>query len=88
MVIELGVLLPADPEQAEIDQPDRGRGHALAVEVVAAEIGHYGRPQPGQRAGEPQHVPELLGVALLAPHLVIAVLGPAPAVDARSLDVA
>ena len=31
---------------------------------------------------------ELLGIALLPPHLVISVLGPAPAVDARGLDVA
>ena len=88
VVIEFGVLLPADPEQAEVDQPDRGRGHAVAVEVAAAEVGHRGGPQRGQRAGEPQHVRELLGVALLTPHLVVAVLGPAPAVDARGLDVA
>jgi hypothetical protein len=88
VVIELGVLLPSDPEQAEIDQPDRGRGHPIAVEAAAAEISQRRRPQRGQRVGEPEHVRELLLVALLAPHLVVAVLRPAPAVDARGLDVA
>lgn len=56
--------------------------------MAAAQVPHGGRPQRGQRVGEPEHVREFLGIALLAPHLVISVLGPAPAVDARGLDVA
>ena len=87
MVIQLGVLLPADAEQAEVDQADRGGGHPVTIEMPAAQIPHGGRPQRGQRAGEAEHVRELLGVALLAPHLVIPVLGPAAAVDAGGLDV-
>jgi hypothetical protein len=88
VVIEFGVLLPADPEQAKVDQPDRGRGHAIAVQAAAAEIPQRRRPQRGQRIGEPEHVRELLLLALLTPHAVVAVLGPAPAVDACGLDVA
>ena len=47
VVIELGVPAPPNPEQAEIDQPDRGRGHALTVEVVPAEMATTADRSPG-----------------------------------------
>src|SRR6185437_11926347 len=52
------------------------------------QIVRGGRPQPGERVGEPEHVPELLGVALLPPEPVVEVLDPVLAVGARGLDVA
>jgi hypothetical protein len=88
VVIELGVPLPADPEQPEVDQAHHGRGHAVTVDGAATEIRHRGRAQRGQRVGEPEHVRELLDVTLLTPYLVVPVLGPAPAVDAGGLNVA
>ncbi len=42
----------------------------------------------GRRPGELEHVVELLPVAPLPPHVVVAVLAPAPGVDADGLDVA
>ena len=87
VMIQFGVPLSADAEEAEVDEPDRARGHAVLVEPAAFEVVHGGRPERGQGAGEPQHVRELLRVPLLAPGLVIAVLGAAPGVDAGGLDV-
>ncbi len=87
VMVQLGVLLAADAEQAEVDQPDGAGDDAVPVEVAALQVLQGGRPQRGERAGEPQHVGELLGVSLLSPELVVAVLGPAPAVHAGGLDV-
>ena len=86
MMVQLGVLLPADAKQPEVDQAHGACGHPITVQVAAAEISHGGRPQRGQRGGELEHVRELLGVALLTPQLVVEVLGPSPAVYARGLD--
>ena len=88
VVIELGVPLAADPEQPEVDQPDDASGHPVAVEVTSLQVGLGGGAQAGQRAGEAQDMGELLHVPLLAPQLVVAVLGPAPAVHPGRLDVA
>ena len=59
--------LTADPEQAEVDQPDRAGGDPIPVERSPAQVVHGGGPQRGQRGGEPQHVVELLRIALLPP---------------------
>src|ERR1700730_8425939 len=88
VVVQLGVLLAADTEQAEVDQPDSAGGDTVAMQAAALQVVYGGRPQRGQRAGEPQHVSELLGVALLSPQPVVQVLGPAPAIHAGRLDVA
>src|SRR6266446_9363116 len=88
MVVQLGVLLAADAKQAEIDQPDSASGDTVPIQAAALQVLHGGRPQRRQSAGEPQHVSELLGVALVSPQRVVDVLGPAPAVHAGGLDVA
>jgi hypothetical protein len=87
VVAPLGVLLAADPEQSLVDQPDHAGRDPVEVEVAAPQVGRGGRAQAGQGAGEAQHVRELLRVALLAPQLVVAVLGAAAAVHAGGLDV-
>jgi hypothetical protein len=88
VVVEVGVPLLADAEQAEVDQPDHAGHDPVAGQAAVPQVLRGGRPQPGQRAGEPEHVPELLGVALLPPELMVEVLEPALAVGARGLDVA
>ena len=87
MMVQLGIFFAADPEQAEVDQPDGAGRDAVTIQTNSRQVLHSGRPQRRQNAGEPQHVKELLGVALFAPLLVVAVLGPAPAVHAGGLDV-
>jgi hypothetical protein len=67
MMVQLGIPLAADAEQAEIDQPDRTRNDALAVHVGTVQVLRRSRAQGWQRAGKPQHVSELLSVALLPP---------------------
>jgi hypothetical protein len=88
VVVEVGVPFLADAEQAEVDQPDYAGHDPVAGQAAVPQVPRGGRSQPGQRAGEPEHVPELLGVALLPPELVVEVLEPALAVGARGLDVA
>ena len=88
MVVEFGVPFPADAEHAEVDQPDHAGHDPVAGQAAVPQVVRGGRPQPGQRVGEPEHVPELLGVALLPPEPVVEVLEPALAVGARGLDVA
>ena len=86
MMVQLGIFLAPDAEQAEVDQPD-GAGHdPVPVEAAAPQVLQRGRPQRRERAGEPQHVGKLLRVSLLSPELVVAVLGPATAVHAGGLD--
>jgi hypothetical protein len=88
MMVQLGVLLAAEAEQAEVDQPDSAGRDAVAGEVATLQVRHGGSPKPGQGAGEPQHMRELLSVALLSPQRVVDVLRPAPAVYADRLHVA
>jgi hypothetical protein len=38
VMVQLGVLFPADAEQAQVDQPDRGGDHPIMIEAAAAEI--------------------------------------------------
>src|SRR5580704_11549625 len=87
-MVELCVLLAADAKKAEVDQPHRGGSHSVMIEVRMAQVLHSGCPQLRQRASEAHHVRELLHLTLLPPHLVVAVLGPASAVNAGGLDVA
>ena len=86
MMVQLGIPFAAEPEQAEINQPDGAGRDAVTIQITSRQVRHGSRPQRWQNAGEPQHVNELLGVALFAPLLVVAVLGPAPTVHAGGLD--
>ena len=70
MVIQLGILFASDTEEAEVDQPDSAGGYPAAVEAAAAQVMQSGGPQGRQRAGEVEHVLELLGIALLPPEPV------------------
>ena len=73
-MVEVGVPFLADAEQAKVDQPDHAGHNPVAGQAAVPQVLRGGRPQSGQRAGEPEHVPELLGVALLPPELVVEVL--------------
>src|SRR4051794_37074941 len=85
-----GVVLGADAEEAAVEQAHGGGEHALAAQVVvvgALEVALDAGPHAGQRAGEAQHVVELLLVAALAPGTVVQVLLAPAGVEARRLDV-
>jgi len=88
VVVEFGVPFPADAEHAEVDQPDHAGHDPVAGQAAVPQVGCRSRPQPGQRVGEPEHVPELLGVALLPPEPVVEILEPALAIGACGLDMA
>ena len=88
MVVKLGVTLTTKPEQAKVDQPYRAGGYPVPVEPTPDQVMAGSDAKSGQRASEPQHVLELLRVALFPPPPVVAVLGASPAVHARGLDVA
>ena len=88
VVVKLCVPLAADAEQAKVDQPHSACRDVIPVQRPPPQVAERCRAQPRQGAREPQHVLELLLVALLPPELVIAVLGPAATVDAGGLDVA
>ena len=83
-----GVVLGADPEEAAVQQPHGAGQHVVAVELVAGEVRGDALAQRGQRAGELDHVVELLLVAALAPARVVQVLLAPAVVDAGGLDVA
>jgi hypothetical protein len=88
VVVQLGVALAADAEQAQVEQPHRGRGDPVPAQMALAQVGHGGLAELRQGQGEPEHVVELLLVPVLTPPVVVAVLGAAPGVDAGGLDVA
>ena len=88
VMVQLGVPLSADAEQAEVDQPDHAGEDPVPFQAPAPQVLHGPVPQCGQRAGEPEHVRELLIVPLRTPHRVLEVLQAAFAVRARGLDVA
>src|SRR6185312_2437679 len=71
-----------------VEQPHRARQNASAVDLGAFEVVRDALAQLRQRAGEAGHVVELLGVAALAPALVVQVLLASGGVDARRLQVA
>ena len=88
VVVQLGVPFPADAEQAQVEQAHGAGRHPVPVQVPAAHVPQGRLAQPGQRQREPEHVRELLLVPVLAPPVVVAVLGPVPAIDPGGLDVA
>jgi len=47
VMIELGVLLAAYAEKAEVDQPDRGGSHPITIEIGTTQVPRGSRPQFG-----------------------------------------
>ena len=64
MMIQFGVPFAADAERPRSIGRTALAVVPVPVELQAFEVAHRGRAQRGQRGGEPQHVHELLGVAL------------------------
>ena len=88
-VVLLRVVLRADPEEAAVEQPD-GAGEHLARAASRPARGPCATRARscGSAARELDHRVELLGVAPLAPAVVVAVLLAPGGVDAGRLDVA
>src|SRR4051812_42212585 len=83
----LGVLLAADAEGAEVQQPDGGGEHSFPVQAAGTQGCAYGVPYIGKLLGDLQHALVLLGVPPGAPRVVVAVLPAAGGVDTGGLDV-
>ncbi|MDP9344175.1 MAG: hypothetical protein M3P44_00340, partial [Actinomycetota bacterium] len=83
-----GVVLAADAEEAAVEQARSRRTDVVEGQVPRRQVCVHARTQLGERAGEDDHVVELLEVAPLAPALVVEVLLAPGGVDARGLDVA
>src|ERR1700751_346181 len=71
------VAVPTDPEQADVEQPDRERQGLFAIRVVRGQNASRDRPDFRQPPSEPEHVVELLLVPTMAPEWVVEVLAPA-----------
>ena len=86
----LGVLLPADPKHADVEQAHGHREHALAGRLIvrAESPDHAAGGAAGSDSREAHHPLELLAVAALAPARVVQVLPAAGGVDAGGLKVA
>jgi hypothetical protein len=86
----LGVAVRAEPEAAQVDQPD-GRGErAVAVDAGGAgevEVGAEPAADVGEPGGHLDHPVELRLVPLRPPHRVVQVLPPAGVVGAHGLQV-
>ena len=54
-MIRLRVRLPADPEEAEIEQPEGGGEGALEGHPLELEMERHPLPGPGQPTGDLQH---------------------------------
>ena len=87
-LVEPGVLLVADPDQRQLEQPDDRRQHLLAGQARAAEVRVDALADRRQEPGEGEHPVELRAVAVLAERRVVAVLLAAPGVATRRLQVA
>src|SRR5438067_9290252 len=81
------VLLPAGPEEAEIDQPDGGGEHPVPAQSLSGEMTADHLPQTWQDRAELQHAGMLVAVPLNPPQVVIAVLAAPGRVGADRLDV-
>ena len=86
--VPLEVPRRADARRRLVEQPERCREHALAVESVAAQGGRHAPARARQRLGERERARELAAVAARAPLRVVQVLAPTGLVDADGLDVA
>src|SRR5579862_1218274 len=87
-VILVRVLLAADTEHADVEQPDGGGEHSFSLKVVGPlELASQTSAKPWQLVGELEHPLELRAIAVLAPPLVVQVLPAARGVDAGGLKV-
>jgi hypothetical protein len=86
-LVFLGVLLAADPEEAEVEQADRAREHSLADEPAPLQVALQPPAHAGQLGGELEHHLELLAITMLAPAVVVAILLAPGIVEPRRLDV-
>src|SRR3954462_5399942 len=83
----LRVLLAADAEGAEVQQPDGGGEHSFPVQSAGTQGCGHGVPYVGKLLGDLQHALVLLGVPPGPPRVVVAVLPAAGGVDTGGLDV-
>jgi hypothetical protein len=84
----LGVLLAADAEQADVEQPRGARANALTGGLLGLlERRPHPRPQPRQRPREVLHLPELLALTLFTPDRAVQVLRAPGRVDSGRLQV-
>ncbi len=72
--VVLRVALPADPEEAQVEQAERGREDPLPGQAAAVELGGDDLAGVGQRGGEVEDVVVLGLVPLLPPARVVEVL--------------
>ncbi len=84
----VGVHVVADPEVAEVEQPDRGGAGPLQRHPLQPEVDQHPLAGLGQRLAEQQHPVELLRVPALAPLRVVEVLAAPGVVGADGLQVA
>src|SRR5579884_1106435 len=82
------VLLAADPEEPDVEQPHRAREDLLVPEPAVADAGRDLAPQLRQETPEPLHPAELRAVAVLPPERVVEVLLAARRIDPCRLEVA
>ena len=87
-LVRLGVLLAADPEEAEVEQAHRAGQRALARHPLSADVAADGAPQARQPAGELAHRLVLARRPALLPAVVVAVLLAPGFVEPGGLDVA
>jgi hypothetical protein len=74
--VQAGVLVVADPDQGQLQEPhDRGE-HLLAGQTAPGEVSVRPATDPGQGLGEGDHAAEVLGATTLPPLWVVAVLLP------------
>src|SRR4051812_28525154 len=63
----LGVVLPADPEEPEVEQPERARQHPAPGEAGGVQLTGDGSAGRRQAPGHLEHAGVLLAVTVLAP---------------------
>jgi hypothetical protein len=87
-LVEAGVLVVADADQRELEQPDDRRQHLLARQARAGEVRVDALANGGQEPGERDHPIELGAVTLFAVRGVVAVLLATAGVASGRLQVA
>jgi len=86
--VVLSVGLTADPEQAEVEQPEGCGHHAPAAHPALGQVRRHPAPGLGQPGGDLQHAIVLAGVAVGTPLLVVSVLSATRLVRTDRLQVA
>ena len=84
--VEPGVLVVADADEGQLEEPDNRRQDLLARKAAQCEVGIGALADARQRLPESKQAIELGLLALLAPARVIAVLFPPLRVAPRRLQ--